>query len=94
MGDSVDSRPLAQTEDKAAANGAPKSPTRPQFKSGSSHATMNGPLYMQSGKNVVLVRRVKRKDQGAWKSLAQWLVENQTGMSHTHIAIALNRRRF
>lgn len=42
--------------------------------------TMNGPLYMQTSKsNVVLVRRLKRKDQGTWKHLARWFVENQIG---------------
>jgi very-long-chain ceramide synthase len=83
MGDS-DIRPTATTvEEKALnGNGTSKPLTRMPSKSGSGHANMNGPLYMQSGKNVVLVRRVKRKDQGVWKSLAQWLVENQTGMSH------------
>ena len=41
---------------------------------------MNGPLYMQgSAPNVVLVRRLKRKDESAWKQLSRWFVENQIG---------------
>lgn len=53
----------------------------PLTKNGSSNPNMNGPLYMQtSGSNVVLVRRLKRRDNGAWKHLARWFVENQIGM--------------
>lgn len=44
---------------------------------------MNGPLYMQTAgnSNVVLVRRVRRKDASPWKLFTQWMVENQIGMS-------------
>lgn len=44
---------------------------------------MNGPLYQQghNNVNVVLVRRVRRKDDSAWKMLSRWMVENQIGMS-------------
>lgn len=63
-----------------AAVGAAKSAARLQLKSGSSNPKMNGPLYMQtSGSNVVLVRRLKRKDDGTWRHLARWFVENQIG---------------
>lgn len=53
------------------------SAARPPVKSRSS---MNGPLYMQTSKNKVLVRRVKRKDDGPMRGLARWFLENQTGM--------------
>lgn len=46
----------------------------------SSRPATSGPRYMQtSGSNVVLVRRLKRKDEGLWKPLARWFVENQVG---------------
>lgn len=46
----------------------------------SSRPATNGARYMQtSGSNVVLVRRLKRKDEGLWKPLARWFVENQVG---------------
>jgi hypothetical protein len=54
-----------------------KVPNRPRLHSKN---TMNGPLYMQrSGSNVVLVRRLKRKEDNAWKQLARWFIENQIG---------------
>lgn len=58
---------------------SPKS-GRPQAKTTAPTANMNGPLYMQtSGSGVVLVRRLKRKEEGTWKSIARWFVENQIG---------------
>lgn len=55
---------------------------RPRLKSGHSTPNMNGPLYMQtSGNSVVLVRRLKRKDESTWKHLTRWFVENQIGTS-------------
>ncbi|RDA89262.1 hypothetical protein CP532_0531 [Ophiocordyceps camponoti-leonardi (nom. inval.)] len=49
---------------------------------------MNGPLYMQrSGSNVVLVRRLRRKDDGPWRQLARWFVENQIGLSFNLLAL-------
>lgn len=49
---------------------------------------MNGPLYMQkSGSNVVLVRKLKRKEEGTWRQLARWFVENQIGLSFNLIAL-------
>lgn len=66
--------------DESLAVGAAKAAARPQMRSGSSNPNMNGPLYMQtSGSNVVLVRKLKRKDEGTWKHLTSWLVENQIG---------------
>lgn len=66
--------------DDSIAVGAAKAAARPQMRSGSSNPNMNGPLYMQtSGSNVVLVRKLKRKDEGTWKHLTSWLVENQIG---------------
>jgi very-long-chain ceramide synthase len=42
---------------------------------------MNGPLYKQANSNVVLVRRVKRKNEGPLKQLTRWFVNNQIGTS-------------
>lgn len=67
-----DDRLASLVDDKAAA--------RPHRKTGPKNPTMNGPLYMQaSGSNVILVRRVKRKNESLWKQLARWAVENQIG---------------
>lgn len=61
-----------------------RTPSRQRVKK----TNMNGPLYMQaSGSNVVLVRRLKRKDDGTWKHLARWFVENQIGMASLTIAL-------
>ncbi|KAI1650891.1 longevity assurance proteins LAG1/LAC1 [Daldinia loculata] len=60
------------------------SAARPPVKSRSS---MNGPLYMQTSKNKVLVRRVKRKDDGPMRGLARWFLENQTGLSFNLITL-------
>lgn len=85
MGDS-DSHVSSPVDEKAAFVAA-KAAARPQLKSGSSNPNMNGPLYMQtSGSNVVLVRRLKRKDNGTWKHLARWFVENQIGMFEPHVS--------
>jgi acyl-CoA-dependent ceramide synthase len=86
MADS-DSQPPVVFDEKTAAVETSKVATRPPMKSGSSHKNMNGPLYKQSGNNVVLVRRLKRKEQGTWKSLARWFVENQTGLSFNLLAL-------
>jgi hypothetical protein len=53
-------------------------PPRPRLKQ---KDTMNGPLYMQTStsQNVVLVRRLKRKDEGTCQLLARLFVENQIG---------------
>ncbi|KAF4587148.1 Sphingosine N-acyltransferase lag1 [Ophiocordyceps camponoti-floridani] len=49
---------------------------------------MNGPLYMQkSGSSVVLVRRLRRKDDGPWRQLTRWLIENQIGLSFNLLAL-------
>ncbi|KAL9468584.1 hypothetical protein ACSS6W_010278 [Trichoderma asperelloides] len=46
------------------------------------NGSANGQRYMQTnGNNVVLVRRVRRKDEGLWKPLARWFVEHQVGLS-------------
>ncbi|KJZ75217.1 hypothetical protein HIM_05411 [Hirsutella minnesotensis 3608] len=72
----------------AAAGPSTKPSSRMHIKSASSNANMNGPLYMQtSGSNVVLVRRLKRKDDGTWKHLARWFVENQIGLSFNLLAL-------
>lgn len=45
------------------------------------NGSANGQRYMQTnGNNVVLVRRVRRKDEGIWKPLTRWFVEHQVGM--------------
>lgn len=67
-----------------------KAPQRPQPRTGHSTPNMNGPLYMQtSGSNVILVRRLKRKDESAWKLLAKWFVENQIGRSYHWMFLCL-----
>lgn len=59
---------------------APPRPRPRLLKTGHSTPNMNGPLYMQtSGSNIVLVRRLKRKEESTWKHLARWFVENQIG---------------
>ena len=65
-----------------AAAGAAKSATRPHLKSGLSNPNMNGPLYMQTSNssNVVLVPRLKRKQESTWRQMSRWFVENQIGM--------------
>ncbi|KAF4124388.1 Acyl-CoA-dependent ceramide synthase [Geosmithia morbida] len=64
---------------------AAKAAARPQLRPGSS---MNGPLYMQTpSSNVVLVRKLKRKDRSTGKLLAQWFVENQIGLSLNLLAL-------
>ncbi|KAM4065560.1 TLC domain-containing protein [Hirsutella rhossiliensis] len=86
MSDS-DHRDSSPPMDRAAV-GAAKSAARLQLKTGSSNPNMNGPLYMQtSGSNVVLVRRLKRKDDGTWRHLARWFVENQIGLSFNLLAL-------
>ncbi|KAK7433242.1 Sphingosine N-acyltransferase lag1 [Neonectria magnoliae] len=60
---------------------------RPRLKSGHSTPNMNGPLYKQSGNNVVFVRRLKRKEESTWKHLTRWFVENQIGLSFNLIAL-------
>lgn len=68
--------------------GTAKAAARPQLRPGSSNPNMNGPLYMQTlGSNVVLVRRLKRKDDGAWRHLTRWFVENQLGLSFNLLAL-------
>ncbi|KAI0886265.1 longevity assurance proteins LAG1/LAC1 [Annulohypoxylon maeteangense] len=52
-----------------------------------SRSYMNGPLYMQTSNNKILIRRVKRKDDGALKSLARWFLNNQTGFSFNLITL-------
>ncbi|KAJ3499052.1 hypothetical protein NLG97_g627 [Lecanicillium saksenae] len=63
-------------------------PAHPTVKTGSNVPNMNGPLYMQtSGSNAILVRRLKRKDEGTWKQLSRWFVENQIGLSFNLLAL-------
>ncbi|KAI0172801.1 longevity assurance proteins LAG1/LAC1 [Hypoxylon sp. FL1284] len=50
-------------------------------------SSMNGPLYMQTSNNKVLIRRVKRKGGGPLRSLARWFLDNQTGLSFNLIAL-------
>ncbi|KAK8145495.1 sphingosine N-acyltransferase lag1 [Beauveria asiatica] len=62
--------------------------SHPTIKTGSNVPNMNGPLYMQtSGSSAVLVRRLKRKDEGTWKQLSRWFVENQIGLSFNLLAL-------
>ncbi|KAI1323600.1 TLC domain-containing protein [Xylariaceae sp. FL0255] len=52
-----------------------------------SRSSMNGPLYMQTRNNKVLIRRVKRRPDGTVKSLTRWLLDNQIGLSFNLIAL-------
>ncbi|KAI0120661.1 TLC domain-containing protein [Xylariales sp. AK1849] len=61
-------------------------PARPSTQSRNS-GSMNGPLYMQTINNRVLIRRVKRKGDGVLKNLTRWLLDNQTGFSFNLIAL-------
>jgi hypothetical protein len=58
-----------------------KTPTTPNPKRPSiqSRTSMNGPLYMQTSNNKVLIRRVKRRGHGTVKSFTRWLLNNQIG---------------
>lgn len=59
---------------------AGEKPAASASKASSSRLATNGPLYMQTaGSDVVLVRRVRRKDEGIWKPFSRWFVENQVG---------------
>ena len=60
----------------------PKSPTLRS--SAQSRNAMNGPLYMQTSNNRVIVRRIKKKEDGFMRGIARWLLDNQTGMA-SHI---------
>ena len=40
---------------------------------------MTGSVYLQTNRNVILVRRPKNKDDGPMRSLARWFVNNQIG---------------
>ncbi|CAH0018053.1 unnamed protein product [Clonostachys rhizophaga] len=68
---------------------AAKAPVRPPLRNGPSNPNMNGPLYMQSGSNVVLVRRLKQKDLSTSARLSRWFIENQIGLSFNLLALAL-----
>ncbi|KAI2615002.1 longevity assurance proteins LAG1/LAC1 [Hypoxylon sp. NC1633] len=52
-----------------------------------SRNSMNGPLYMQTSKNKVLIRRVKRKGDGPMRNLARWFLDNQFGLSFNLISL-------
>ncbi|ORY67786.1 TLC domain-containing protein [Pseudomassariella vexata] len=64
----------------------PSKPPMPQRKS-TGPTSMNGPLYMQTINNKIIIRRLKRKGDGPLKNLARWLVDNQTGFSFNLIAL-------
>ncbi|POR38402.1 TRAM/LAG1/CLN8 domain-like protein [Tolypocladium paradoxum] len=94
MSDSGRREPAPSPVDTAAV-GAAKAAARLQLKTGSRNPNMNGPLYMQtSGSNVVLVRRLKRKEDATWKHLARWFVENQIGLSFNLLALLLLAHSF
>ncbi|QUC17650.1 uncharacterized protein UV8b_01891 [Ustilaginoidea virens] len=59
-----------------------------QFRSVSAPSGGKGPVYMQSsdGKHV-LVRRLKRKEDGTWKHFIRWFVENQISLSSNLLAL-------
>lgn len=60
-----------------------KTPTTPNAKRPSvmsRTSSMNGPLYMQTSNNKILIRRVKRKGHSTVQSLTRWLLNNQIGV--------------
>ncbi|KAH6855389.1 TLC domain-containing protein [Chaetomium sp. MPI-CAGE-AT-0009] len=67
-------------------NGTAKPSARAPRRSGKPQH-MNGPLYKQANSNVVLVRRVKRKNEGPMKQLTRWFVNNQIGLSFNLLAL-------
>ena len=79
MAEAASQPALSPVDNGAAVGAAAKTASRPYpNRSGSG---MNGPLYMQtSGSKVVLVRRLKRKEDGSVKQLMRWAMENQIGM--------------
>ncbi|OAA54909.1 sphingosine N-acyltransferase lac1 [Cordyceps fumosorosea ARSEF 2679] len=80
----MEKTPSTPVEDRPATT----KPAHPTIKTGSNVPNMNGPLYMQtSGSSAVLVRRLKRKDEGTWKQLSRWFVENQIGLSFNLLAL-------
>ncbi|KAH7316699.1 TLC domain-containing protein [Stachybotrys elegans] len=65
---------------------AKPSSARPQPAASSSTSAAKH-LYTRSSGNVVIVRRLKRKDEGTWKPLARWLLKNQIGLSFNLLAL-------
>ncbi|KAL2023003.1 hypothetical protein VTK56DRAFT_4218 [Thermocarpiscus australiensis] len=65
---------------------SPSSPTRASGRAGKPEH-MNGPLYRQANAKVVLVRRLKRKNEGPLKQLTRWFVDNQIGLSFNLLAL-------
>ena len=74
------SSPTTPTPAPSHGNGTAKPSGRAPRRSGKPQH-MNGPLYKQANSNVVLVRRVKRKNEGPMKQLTRWFVNNQIGAS-------------
>ncbi|KAK2594729.1 Sphingosine N-acyltransferase lag1 [Conoideocrella luteorostrata] len=65
-------------------------PAPSQLKPGPTASGVKGPLYMQTsdGKHV-LVRRLKRKEDGTWKHFTRWFVENQISLSSNLLALLM-----
>ncbi|KAL6866781.1 longevity assurance proteins LAG1/LAC1 [Trichoderma novae-zelandiae] len=79
-----DSHGLASEKTAAGSSSMAPPSSRP------ANSATNGSLYLQasgSNGNVVLVRRLRRKDEGLWKPLARWFVENQVGLSLNLLAL-------
>lgn len=80
---------MAEPPSQKAAGGGKAGKPRPteataavvREKEATEDVTMNGPLYKRKSANVVLVRRQRRKDEGAFRLLASLFVENQIGES-------------
>ena len=70
-----DKLPSQPSENNAVEN------TNPQLKAGPSNLNMKAPVYMQTSgnRNVVLVPRFKRKQEGTWRQLSRWFIDNQIG---------------
>ncbi|KAG6021245.1 hypothetical protein E4U41_002548 [Claviceps citrina] len=63
-------------------------PSPSQYKPGTVASGVKAPLYMRSsdGKHV-LVRRLKRKEDGTWKHFTRWFVRNQISLSANLLAL-------
>ncbi|KAH6628801.1 TLC domain-containing protein [Chaetomium tenue] len=77
---------LSHGNSNGTGNGTAKPSGRAPRRSGKPQH-MNGPLYKQANSNVVLVRRVKRKNEGPMKQLTRWFVNNQIGFSFNLLAL-------
>lgn len=69
-------------------HGVTDGPAPSQCQLGPAASGVKGPLYMQSSDGkYVIVRRLKRKEDGTWKHFTRWFVENQISLSFNLLAL-------